>query len=170
MPEQTAGLVSFKSPLPLFRPPSIAIVGASERAKWPGGIYRNLRGQGFPGNVYPVNPRASEIWGTKCYPKSSALPEPPTHAFVIVPAPAVQAVLEEGVAAGLKSATIYASQLGEGNDPEIVARGAALKGLIDRSGLTVCGPNCMGLNAVREKNFGYPNADLCGMTPARWRS
>ena len=23
----------------------------------------------------------------------------------------------------------------------------------------------MGLNALREKNFGYPNADLCGMTP-----
>ena len=29
----------------------------------------------------------------------------------------------------------------------------------------MCGPNCMGLNALREKNFGYPNADLCGMTP-----
>ncbi len=54
---------------------------------------------------------------------------------------------------------------GEGNDPEIVARGVALKGLIERSGLTMCGPNCMGLNALREKNFGYPNADLCGMTP-----
>jgi acetyltransferase len=163
--EQAAGHLSFKSPLPLFRPPSIAIVGASERAKWPGGIYRNLRNHGFPGNVYPVNPRADEVWGTRCYPDLAALPEPPTHAFVIVPAPAVQAVLEEGVAAGLKSATIYASQIGEGTDPEIVARGTALKSLIDRSGLTVCGPNCMGLNALRERNFGYPNSDLCTMTP-----
>ena len=163
--EQPAASLSFKSPLPLFRPPSIAIVGASERAKWPAGIYRNLRKHGFPGNVYPVNPRLSEIWDTRCYPDLASLPEPPSHAFVIVPAPAVQGILEAGVAAGLKSATVYAAQLGEGNDPEIVARGVALKGLIERSGLTMCGPNCMGLNAVREKNYGYPNADLCGMTP-----
>ncbi len=85
--------------------------------------------------------------------------------LVIVPAPAVQGVLETGVAAGLKSATVYAAQLGEGNDPEIVARGTALKALIERSGLVMCGPNCMGFNALREKNFGYPNTDLCALTP-----
>jgi acetyltransferase len=157
--------VVFKSPLPLFRPPSIAIVGASERAKWPGQIYRNLREFGYPGKIYPVNPRAGEVWGTKCYPDLASLPEPPAHAFVIVPAPAVQSVLEIGVAAGLKSATVYAAQIGEGDDPEIVARGAALKALIDRSGLTVCGPNCMGITALREKNFGYPNADVCELPP-----
>jgi acetate---CoA ligase (ADP-forming) len=157
--------IAFKSPLPLFRPPSIAIVGASERAKWPGQIYRNLREFGYPGKIYPVNPRAGEVWGTKCYPDLASLPEPPAHAFVIVPAPAVQSVLETGVAAGLKSATVYAAQIGEGDDPEIVARGAALKALIDRSGLTICGPNCMGITALREKNFGYPNADVCELPP-----
>jgi acyl-CoA synthetase (NDP forming) len=163
--EQAAASQSFKSPLPLFRPPSIAIVGASERARWPGQIYQQLRRYGYSGNIYPVNPRIGEVWGTKCYPDLASLPQPPAHAFVIVPAPAVQAVLETGIAAGLKSATVYAAQLGEGNDPEIVARGAALKSLIERSGLTMCGPNCMGLNAIREKNFGYPNNDLCALTP-----
>jgi len=163
--EQVAHHATFKSPLPLFRPPSIAIVGASERAKWPGQIYRNLREFGYPGKIYPVNPRAGEVWGTKCYPDLASLPEPPAHAFVIVPAPAVQSVLETGVAAGLKSATVYAAQIGEGDDPEIVARGVALKALIDRSGLLLCGPNCMGINALREKNFGYPNADLCELKP-----
>src|SRR5262245_12495619 len=157
--------LAFKSPLPLFQPSSIAIVGASERAKWPGQLYRNLRDYGFPGKIYPVNPRVGEVWGVKCYPDLASLPEPPTHAFVIVPAPAVQGVLETGIAAGLKSASIYASQIGEGDDPEIVARGHALKALIDRTGLIVCGPNCMGLNAIREKNFGYPNNDLCELAP-----
>jgi len=163
--EPAADDVSFKSPLPLFQPPSIAIVGASERAKWPGQLYRNLRDFGFPGKIYPVNPRAGEVWGVKCYPDLASLPEPPAHAFVIVPAPAVQGVLETGVTAGLKSATVYASQIGEGDDPEIVARGKALMALIERSGLIVCGPNCMGLNAIRERNFGYPNNDLCELAP-----
>jgi acetyltransferase len=163
--EQVAGEISFKSPLPLLGPTSIAIVGASERAKWPGQIYRNLRDYGFPGKIYPVNPRGGEVWGIKCYPDLASLPEAPAHAFVIIPAPGVQGVLETGVAAGLKSATVYASQIGEGDDPEIVARGAALKALIDRSGLLICGPNCMGINALREKNFGYPNAELCEQKP-----
>jgi acetyltransferase len=163
--QEVAHDLSFKSPLPLFRPPSIAIVGASERAKWPRQIYRNLREFGYSGKIYPVNPRAGEVWGTTCYPDLASLPEPPAHAFVIVPAPAVQSVLETGVAAGLKSATVYAAQIGEGDDPEIVARGVALKELIDRSGLLLCGPNCMGINALREKNFGYPNADLCELKP-----
>jgi acetate---CoA ligase (ADP-forming) len=163
--DQAAASLSFKSPLPLFRPPSIAIVGASERARWPRQIYQQLQQYGYPGQIYPVNPRIGEVWGTKCFPDLASLPEPPAHALVIVPAPAVQGVLEAGVAAGLKSATVYAAQLGEGNDPEIVARGTALKALIRRSGLVMCGPNCMGFNALREKNFGYPNADLCAMTP-----
>ncbi len=165
MSEQSAGPVSFKSPLPVFQPSSIAIVGASERARWPRQLYDILQTCGFPGKVYPVNPRNTEVWGVKCYPDLASLPEPPAHAFVIVPAPAVQAVMETGAAAGLKSATIYAAQIGEGTDPEIVARGVALKSLLDKSGIVVCGPNCMGLNAIRERNFGYPNADLAALTP-----
>ena len=165
MQDQAAASLSFNSPLPLFRPPSIAIVGASERARWPRQIYQQLKQYGYPGRIYPVNPRIGEVWGTKCFPDLASLPQPPAHALVIVPAPAVQAVLETGVAAGLKSATVYSAQLGEGHDPEIVARGTALKTLIQRSGLVMCGPNCMGFNALREKNFGYPNADLCAMTP-----
>ncbi len=156
---------SFRSPLPLLDPPSIAIVGASERGKWATQIFHNLRAFGYPGKVYPVNPRLGQVWGSACYPDLASLPEPPQHAMVIVPAGAVQSVIETGVKAGLKSATIYASQIGEGEDPEIVARGAALKALIERSGLIVCGPNCMGANALRERYFGYPNTELCQLTP-----
>jgi acetate---CoA ligase (ADP-forming) len=157
--------LAFKSPLPLLRPASIAIVGASERARWATQIFRNLREFGYPGKIYPVNPRGGEVWGVKCYPDLASLPEGPAHAFVLVPAAAVQSVLETGVAAGLRSATIYSSQIGEGDDPDIIERGAALKRLLDRSGLVVCGPNCMGITALREKNFGYPNAELCDLEP-----
>jgi acyl-CoA synthetase (NDP forming) len=162
LPDQTA---AFKSPLRLFNPASIAIVGASERAKWPTQIFRNLRDFGYPGEIYPVNPRLTEVWGVKCFPDLASLPRPPEHALVIVPAPVVLDVIETGVKAGLKSATVYASQIGEGENPEIVARGAALKALIEESGLIVCGPNCMGAMALREKYFGYPNDELCRLTP-----
>ena len=91
----------FKSPLPVINPPSVAIVGASERARWPTDIFNNLGKGGFPGKIYPVNPRAAEVWGQRAYPDLASLPEAPSHALIIVPAPAVLDVLEKGVAAGL---------------------------------------------------------------------
>src|SRR6266567_4948434 len=97
--EPAAPDLSFKSPLPVLAPPSIAIVGASERAKWPSLIFRNLCAFKYPGKIYPVNPRANEVWGEKCYPDLASLPEPPAHALLIIPAQVVQAVLETGVAA-----------------------------------------------------------------------
>jgi len=150
----------YKSPAAILCPPSVAIVGASERARWPKVIFDNLRVAGYAGKIFPVNPRVSTVWGVTSFPSLASLPEPPSHALVIVPAPAVVDVLAEGITAGLKSATVYASSIGEGVDPEIVARGEALRALIARSGLTVSGPNCMGGNSMRERFFTYPNAEL----------
>src|SRR5689334_21689499 len=150
----------YKSPASILCPPSVAIVGASERGRWPKVIFDNLRAAGYAGKIFPVNPRAATVWDVPCFPTLGALPEQPSHALIIVPAPAVVDVLEEGVAAGLKSATVYASSIGEGVDTEIVARGDALRTLIARSGLTVSGPNCMGGNSLRERFFSYPNAEL----------
>ncbi len=151
----------FTSPEPVLRARSVAIVGASERARWPSSIFASLRDHGYPGKIYPINPRYQQVWGVTCYPDFASLPEPADHALVIIPAAAVQATLEEGAAHGLKSATVYAASIGEGHDPEIVARGAALKDLCRRTGLIVGGPNCMGAMSMREKAFFYPNGDLC---------
>ena len=92
--------LTFKSPLPVLRPTSIAIVGASERARWAAQIFRNLCEFGYRGKIYPVNPRVREVWGAKCYPDLASLPEPPAHAFVIIPAPVVPktvVVIENGL-------------------------------------------------------------------------
>jgi acyl-CoA synthetase (NDP forming) len=153
----------FTSPEPVLRARSVAIVGASERAKWPSSIFASLRDHGYPGKVYPINPRYDQVWGVRCYPNFAALPEPVDHALVIIPAAAVQATLEEATAHGLKSATVYAANIGEGNDPEIVARGLALKDLCRRTGLVIGGPNCMGAVSLREKAFFYPNVDLAAI-------
>ena len=160
MTELAGTRTTFKSPHSVLSPRSIAIVGASERARWPTDIFNNLRNGGFSGKVYPVNPRASEVWGVPCYPDLASLPEPAEHALVIVPAPAVLDVLEKGVTVGLKSATIYAGNIGEGSDPEGVARGQAVRALVARSGLALNGPNCMGGNSLHHRFFGYPNGEL----------
>ena len=155
----------FRSPEPVFNASSIAIVGASDRAKWPQTIWENLKTNGYAGNVYPINPRRDEVYGVRCYPDFGSLPEPVDLALVIVPAPAVQGIMEDGAKHGLKGATVYAGHLGEGTDPEIVARGQALKDLCEDAGIALAGPNCMGGIAFREKLFLYPNGDICKPKP-----
>jgi len=153
-------VILFKSPASVLGPHSLAIIGASERASWPNTIYSTLREHGFDGKIYPVNPNHREVWGMPCYPSFAALPEPVEHAAAIVPASVVLPTLEDGIRHGLKSATVYTANIGEGQDPAAIARGAALKALCAKSGLAVSGPNCMGANAWREKVFLYPNRGL----------
>ncbi|MDB5508135.1 MAG: acetyl-CoA synthetase [Hyphomicrobiales bacterium] len=150
----------FRSVESVLRARSLALVGASERGRWPGLIVGALRERGYAGKVFLVNPRQSEVFGERAFPTLRDLPEPVDHAMVIVPAAAVTGVVEDAHAAGLKSLTIYAGGVGDGADEASQARGRFVRELLSRSTLRVAGPNCMGAFSYREKIFAYPNADL----------
>src|SRR5262249_173344 len=153
----------FRSAVSTLTAKSLAIVGASERARWPSEIFKNLREFGYPGRIALVNPRQKEVYGQRCFPSLRDLPEPVEHVLVIVPAAAVAGVLTAAEETGVASATAYASLLGDGDSPE--AQGAWLKDFTSTSRLRVVGPNCMGAYSYRERLFGYPNADLCRLAP-----
>ncbi len=155
----------FRSAVSTLQAKSLAIVGASERARWPSEIFRNLREFGYGGRVALINPRQKEVYGQRSFPSLRDLPEPVDHTLVIVPATAVADVLVAAEETGVASATVYASMLGDGDDPESKARGAWLKDFTAKSRLRVAGPNCMGAYSYRERLFGYPNTDLCRLAP-----
>jgi acetate---CoA ligase (ADP-forming) len=155
----------FRSPASVLRAASVALVGASERGNWPKIIFGNLREFGFQGRVFLVNPRQAQVYGERCFPSLRELPEPVEHAIVIVPAAGVPDVLKEAEAAGVKSATVYAGAVGDGEDPESKKRGAWLKQFLVDAKLRVAGPNCMGAHSYRERLFAYPNAELCRFPP-----
>src|SRR6202011_5504496 len=83
----------FRSAASTLQAKSLAIVGASERARWPSEIFRNLREFGYRGRIALVNPRQKEVFGEPCHPSLRDLPEPVDHALVIVPAAAVPRVV-----------------------------------------------------------------------------
>jgi acyl-CoA synthetase (NDP forming) len=154
-----------RSPASMLRASSVAIVGASERARWPSQIFTNLRQFGYGGRIYLINPRQQTVFGERCYSSLREVGEPIDHAMVIVPAEHVANVLTDGEAAGVKSATIYASNVGDGESEASQARGAWLKNFLATSKLRVSGPNCMGSFSFREKLFAYPNTELCTVPP-----
>jgi acyl-CoA synthetase (NDP forming) len=129
----------------LTGPRNVVLVGASDRAgSWAARVYANLTRYEFPGPIYLLNPNRSEIWGRKCYADLGALPEPPDHLAVLVPAPAVNAVLREAAAHGARSATVFSAGFGEAGDAEGLARRRELEAIVAATGLAVSGPNCMG--------------------------
>src|SRR5262245_64663005 len=97
----------------------------------------------------PVNPNRSEIWGVPCFPDVVALPEVPDHLVLFTPAETSLRVLRDGAAAGAQSATLYAAGYGEGSDPEGLALAAKLRAVLAKTGLTIVGPNCMGVEIGR---------------------
>ena len=155
----------FRSAVALFRPRSIAIVGASESggAGWPRAIYQNLEHAGFPAALYLVNPNRTELWGRPVYPNLSAISAPVDLALVIVPAEASAAVLADAAAHKVKCALLYAARFGEGGDDAGAARAREVAALCARTGLRVSGPNCMGSLSLRERLLFYPAPRVRGL-------
>lgn len=134
-----------------FNPRAVAIVGVSrsDRQRHPGGtglsFLRRLRQLGFEGRIYPVNPNASEIEGTKVYPSVTAIPEPLDLVMVTVPAAFVPQVLEDCVAAKALNVHICTSGFGETGEEEGKRLESRMRDIALMGGLRVIGPNCMGL-------------------------
>lgn len=145
----------------LFHPRNIVLVGASDRPDhWSRRVWDNLRRFRFAGRVLPVNPNRSEIWGTACFPNLEALPEAPDHLVLFTPAETSLRVLRDGAAAGAHSATLYAAGFGEGGDKEGLDLAAKLRAVLDDTGLTLIGPNCMGAACGKSSFCSIPDETL----------
>jgi len=130
---------------PIFRPRSVAVVGASRRAGNIGRqILTNLIGYGFEGPVFPVNPTAEVVQSIKCYPRVSAVPDDVDLAIVVVPTDRVLEVVRDCGKKGVRGLVVITAGFRETGDTgsELEAR---LGRLVRRHGMRMIGPNCMGV-------------------------
>jgi len=129
----------------LFEPGSVAVVGASrERGKIGGEILHNLLAAGFHGPVYPINPSAAAIEGTRCYARLADVPGPVDLAVISVPAAAVPAALDDAIAKGVKAVVVITAGFAETGDEGRRLESRLLEKVRD-AGMRMVGPNCMGL-------------------------
>ncbi|HET6474605.1 MAG TPA: acetate--CoA ligase family protein [Thermoleophilia bacterium] len=129
----------------VFAPASVAVVGASDDiAKWGGSVLANLVGGGFEGAVYPINPRGGTIMGLRTYASLHELPGPPDLAIVALGGAAAVSVVEECGRRGVRAAIVIAAGFAEAGD-EGAAQQTRLARAADEGGVTLVGPNCMGV-------------------------
>jgi len=128
-----------------FNPQGVAVIGASANPqKLSYGVVRNLKEHGYPGPIYPVNPKGGEILGLKVYPSIGAVPDPVELAVIMVPAPLVEGVLQECGERGLKAIIIITGGFREAG-PEGAAAEKRLKEVAQSYGMRIIGPNCVGV-------------------------
>ncbi len=146
-----------KSPLdPFFKPEAVAVVGASEKENSIGlALMTNLKKDGFPGKIYPINPNYKEIQGLPAFPAVTALNAPIDLAVIAVPIRGVPEVVRECGQAGLKAAIIISAG-GREAGPEGQDIEDAIKEEAARAGIRYLGPNCMGvLSPPRRLNASF---------------
>lgn len=130
---------------PLFRPRSIAVIGASRARGTIGAeIFHNLLEHGFQGAVYPVNPKAAVVQSVQAYPNIESVPAPVDLAVIVVPAAGVIEVLEACGHAGVRAAIVISAGFKETGE-EGAARERELVDCARRHGMRVVGPNCLGV-------------------------
>jgi acetate---CoA ligase (ADP-forming) len=128
-----------------FCPDSVAVVGAArEKGKVGRIIFDNIIDSGFKGKVFPINPKADEVNGHKCYRSILDVPQDIQLAVIVIPAQYISRVLEECSQKGIKFAIIISAGF-----KETGVKGAKReKRLIEKArdyGIRILGPNCLGI-------------------------
>ncbi len=129
----------------IFKPQSIAVIGASTRKGSIGqAMFANILMNGYTGVVFPVNMRARSVLGVKAYPSVLHVPDEIDLAILVVPALAVPETLSECGEKGVKAAIVISAGF-----KELGPTGAKLEQSVrDRArkhDIRLIGPNCFGV-------------------------
>jgi acetyltransferase len=134
----------------LFHPSSIAVVGASaDTQKLGGGRCFVYLKKSYRGNLYPVNPKYTDMLGVPCYPSLKDVPGKVDLAVLSLPAKQIGGALRECVAQGIKAVCIFSSGFAEvgGSGMEMQRE---IEALAKKNELCVLGPNCEGYYNIQE--------------------
>ncbi|HAH47573.1 MAG TPA: GNAT family N-acetyltransferase [Planctomycetaceae bacterium] len=132
----------------IFRPRRIAVVGASQRQLSVGQtVFQNLITGGFSGEIYPVNPRHTQLGAHTCYRSVQELPEPVDLAVICTPAHTIPEVIEQCGRAGIRGIVILSAGFRETGTAGRKLEQQVLSIARQFSGMRIIGPNCLGIMA-----------------------
>ena len=149
----------------MFRPASVAVIGASnDPDKLGGRTLLHLQELGYRGRIYPINVTAKQVQGLPAWPSVRDLPEVPDSALMLLPAPLVEPALEECAAKGILHVQVLSSGFAEEG-----AEGAAMQdrvaALARRHGMRITGPNALGSISPPDGFFGTFSSLLATAQP-----
>ncbi len=138
---------------PMFKPKSVAIIGASStKGKIGHAVIKNMQESGYSGEYYPINIKADEILGYKAYKSVLEVPNEIDLAVLCIPSRFCVKAVEECGKKGVKTIVIITAGFkevgGEGRERE-----EQIKALGKTHNMRILGPNCLGL--ITNGNFSF---------------
>jgi acyl-CoA synthetase (NDP forming) len=143
----------------LFRPRSVALVGASDKSPFSQRTFENLTSFGYGDRLFLINRRGAETHGRPSVTSCQEIGEPVDVAFMMVPQAGTLDALSDAAAAGIRNAVVLSSGYGEAGpagraaEDELVAHAASL-------GMLVLGPNMLGFANLVD---GIPITSIPGL-------
>ena len=129
----------------LLRPRSVAIVGASPTPGALGAsVLENLERADYGGDIHLINPKRAEINGRPCRPSIDELPLGVDCAVLAIPHAAVLESVRACARRGVGGVIIFSAGFAEGGE-EGRAEQVEIARIAFDHGMTVEGPNCLGL-------------------------
>jgi acetate---CoA ligase (ADP-forming) len=130
---------------PMFRPRSVAIIGASSDPARIGGMpLAFLKANKFAGPIYPINPRGPVIQDLPAFPSIRDVGKPVDLALIAVPAVHVIPSLEACIEVGVRAVIIFSAGFAE-IDEEGARQQERIAAIGRAGGIRIMGPNCIGL-------------------------
>lgn len=148
----------------LFRPSSIAVIGASRTSHGIGSaVLQNLVTHRFRGAIYPIHPSGGELHGLRVYSSITQVPTDVDLVNIAVHRDKLTSVIEQCARKGVKFAVIHSAGF-----QEVGAEGAQLQkrlvSLANHHGIRVLGPNCQGVQNSDSTVSMYANFTFTPMT------
>ena len=128
----------------LFSPKSVAVIGASTRPGIGNAVFRNIRSFDFAGSVFPVNRKGEAVDGVPGYRSILDIPGGVDLAMLTVPSEFILEVAEECGRKGVGAMVALTAGFRETGE-EGEAQERALMDIVNRYGMRLMGPNCMGI-------------------------
>jgi len=148
---------------PLFKPKSIAIIGASTQVeKWGHRMVVRPLNTGYRGSIYPVNPNTPKVAGLKSLATVSDLPHDVDLAIITLPAVMVPGALAECIQHGIRAAVIISAGFAEAGEEGVRLQEEVVR-IAAQAKVPFVGPNCMGLwSSPVSLNLAFEEAPLRG--------
>lgn len=130
---------------------SIAIIGASNDPQKRGyQAIKQLLADRFPGSIYPVNPKASEILGLRSYASILDVEDPIDLVLVCTPAKTLPSILAQCGEKGVRGAVVLAAGFAE-TGPEGETLADEVLEAARANGVRLIGPNTNGVFNMHNK-------------------
>jgi acyl-CoA synthetase (NDP forming) len=132
---------------PLFNPKTVAVVGASSTGVTMANTFiRRMKEFGYPGEIFPIHPKATEVEGLQAFPSLAEAPQVIDYAYIAIGAEHIPDLLAD-TDGRVRFAQVISSGFGEleggrQRQHELIAKAHG-------AGIRVLGPNCLGTYSPR---------------------